>query len=102
MYIRLDGPSKQGQQNVTSAAVFRVKLGTTEFSDREVVTIYPIDGKIWVFFADEGVVPTASDVKSKGFPQPKNSMRTYEATYTQLIYIIADTGTVDVRYAERG
>jgi hypothetical protein len=98
----LDGPSLQEQQNVTDSTVFRVKVDTTEFKDRDVVTIIPIDGKIWVFFGDGITIPNAATVKAKGFPQAKGSLRTYEASGTQEIYIVADTGTVDVRYAERG
>jgi hypothetical protein len=102
MYFRLDGPTLQDQENVTSTTVFRVKVGTSEFQERDVVTIFPVDGLIWVFFGDNVTVPTAANVKAKGFPQPKGSLRTYEAASSQEIYIVADTGTVDVRYAERG
>lgn len=101
-FLPLDGPTLQDQQNVTDSTVFRVRVGSEEFTDRDVVTILPVDGKIWVFFGNGIDVPSAADVKSKGFPQPKNSMRTYEAANTQEIYIVADDGTVDVRYAERG
>lgn len=102
MFLPLDGPSLQDQESVTDSTVFRVKSGSSELAGRDVVSIQPLDGKIWVFFGDGSTVPSASDVKNKGFPQPKNSFRTYEATETQEIYIVADTGTVDVRFAERG
>lgn len=102
MYLRLDGPSLQGSASVNSASVFRVRVGAAEMPERDVVSIQPLDGKIWVYFGDGVNVPSASDVKSKGFPQPKGGMRTYEATNTQEIYIVSDAGTVDVRFAERG
>lgn len=102
MFQPLDGPAKQGQANVTDAAVFRVKVGTNEFTDREVVTVLPLDGQIWVYFADEGETPSVSDVADRGFPQFKMSLRSYEAGPGQAIFIVADDGTVDVRFAERG
>jgi len=101
-FLPLDGPSLQSAVNVTDSVVFRVKVGSSEFEERDVVSIHPINGKIWVFFGDNITVPSAADVKNKGFPQPKNSFRTYEASGSQEIYIVADTGTVNVRFAERG
>lgn len=101
MFLPLDGPSLQDQESVTDSVVFRVRVGSSELSERDVVTIMPIDGKIWVFFGDNVNVPSAAEVKSKGFLQPKGSMRSYEASSSQEIYIVADDGTVDVRYAER-
>lgn len=102
MILRLDGPSLQAQQNVTSTTVFRVRVGTSEFSERDLVTICPLDGDIWIYFGDNVTVPSAAQVKAAGFPHPKRSLRSYEAADTQEIYIVADIGTVDVRYAERG
>jgi hypothetical protein len=102
MIFRLDGPTLQSQQSVSDSTVFRVKVGADEFKDRDVVTIFPVDGDIWVFFGDNINVPSATDVKNTGFPQPQGSLRTYEASGSQEIYIVADSGTVDVRYAERG
>lgn len=102
MLQALDGPSLQDQANVTDSAVFRVKSGAEEFEARHVVTILPIDGNIWVYFGDNTTVPTAVNVKAKGFPHYKSSLRTYEAGASQEIYIVADSGTVDVRFAERG
>jgi hypothetical protein len=102
MFFRLDGPTLQASQAVTDSTVFRVRVGASEFSERDVVTICPLDGDIWVFFGDNANTPTAAQVKASGFPQPEGSTRTYEAAASQEIYIVADDGTVDVRYAERG
>lgn len=98
----LDGPSFQASVSVTDSTVFRVKVGSTEFKGRQVITILPTDGKIWVYFGDEISTPNAVTVKTDGFPHFKNSLRTYEATSTQQVFIVADTGTVDVRFVERG
>lgn len=98
----LDGPATQGQQNVTDASVFEVKAGGSALDGRNIVTIMPLDGKIWVYFGDDSVAaPNAATVKSDGFPHFKNSLRSYEAGELQPIYIVSDTGTVDVRFAER-
>jgi len=102
MFQPLNGPSLQDSVALTDNTVFRVKVGATEMAERDVVSIYPVDGDIWIFFGDGINVPTAANVKGKGFPQPVGSLRTYEATDTQEIYIVADSGTVDVRFAERG
>jgi hypothetical protein len=97
----LNGPSLQDSVVLTDTTVFLVKVGATELSERNVVTIYPVDGDIWVFFGDGINTPSASDVKNKGFPHRKDLLRSYEATDTQNIYIVSDSGTVDVRFAER-
>lgn len=98
----LDGPAAQGQESVTDSTVFEVKKNASTLSEREVVTILPLDGQIWVYLGDDTAsAPSAITVKSDGFPQFTRSMRTYEAGPRQPIYIVSDTGTVDVRYAER-
>lgn len=101
MFLPLDGPSLQSQENVSDSTIFRVKVDTNELYSRAVVTILPLDGKIWVYFGDGSTVPTAQNVKDNGFPQFKMSLRSYEASESQEIYIVADDGTVDVRFAER-
>jgi hypothetical protein len=103
MFQPLDGPAAQGQQNVSDSVVFEVRKNATALSERDVVTIYPIDGQIWVYFGDDTAsAPNAATVKAEGFPQYRDQEKTYEAGPAQPIYIVADTGTVDVRYAERG
>lgn len=103
MFKPLDGPATQGQQNVTASVVFEVKKNAQALAERQVVTLYPIDGQIWVYFGDDQAsIPNAATVKAEGFPQYKDSMRSYEAGADQPMYIVADTGTVDVRYSERG
>ena len=102
MILPLDGPSAQFAVALTSSTAVEVKDGANPaMSERKVVTILPIDGKIYIYFGDTVSTPTASDVKTKGFPHPKGAMRSYEAADTQDVWIVADTGTVDVRVAER-
>lgn len=100
-FLPLDGPSLQGQQNVTDSTVFRVRVGSTELEERKVVTIQPLDGLIWVYFGDNSTTPSAANVKDLGFSQPRGSIRTYEASASQEIYVVSETGTVDVRFVER-
>jgi hypothetical protein len=97
----LDGPAKQYSLSVGDSAVLEVvKTSESALNGRSVVTIYPIDGKIWVYFGDGINTPSASTVKSDGFPHPKTA-RSYEAGHLQPLFIVSDSGTVDVRIAER-
>lgn len=100
MFQPLDGPSAQTAVSVDTVTVVKLPSGT-ELSERKVITIQPTDGKIWVYFGDGASTPSAATVAASGFDHPKGSMRTYEASNSQLIYILAQSGTVDVRYAER-
>lgn len=100
MLLPLDGPSKQFVIAVTDATVQEVKAGASAFAERKVITLQG-DGKFYVYFADEGETPSAVDVSTKGFIQYKNAKESYEAAGSQAVYILAETGTVNVRGAER-
>jgi hypothetical protein len=100
MLLPLDGPSKSFVIAVTDAAVSEVKAGASVFEERKVITLQG-DGKFYVYFADEGETPTTTDVSTKGFIQYKNAKESYEAAGSQAVYILADTGTVNVRGTER-
>lgn len=102
MYLALDGPSLQDRVSVTDSTVFRVKVGSIEFDDRNVIAIQPLNGDIRLFFGDGVTIPDANTVKTKGFPIREESFRSYEATSTQQVFIVAEFGTVDVVFAERG
>ena len=98
----LDGPSKQGLlSSVGITTVVEVKVGVEPFDERKVITMQSIDGKFYVYFADQGVVPNAATVIANGFIQVKNAKESYEASYTQKVYVLAVTGTVNIRIAER-
>lgn len=101
MFLPLDGPATQAQEDVTSTVVFRVRAGASELEGRNVVTIQGINGVLWVYFGDGSTTPSATQVKNAGFQQPKAAIATYEASESQPIFIVADVGTVDVRYSER-
>lgn len=100
MLLPLDGPSKQFSTAITDAAVFEIKAGVTVFEERKIITLQG-DGKFYVYFADEGETPSVSDVNTKGFLQYKNAKESYEATGSQAVFVLADSGTVNIRGAER-
>jgi hypothetical protein len=96
----IDGPSKTFVLTVTTSSPIEAKADASAFLERKVITLQG-DGKFYVYFADENEIPAAIDVTTKGFIQYKNAKETYEATGSQAIYILAESGTVDVRGAER-
>lgn len=99
MFQPLDGPAKQFTMSVNTTTPQEVKV-TTALEDRQVVTIQPTDGKIWVYFGD-GSTPLAATIVANGFPQVKNSFRSYEAGPRQPLWILSQSGTVTVKIAER-
>lgn len=98
--IPLDGPAQQTTLTVNTSTVQEAK-GATALPERKVVTIQPTTGKIYVYFGDGASVPSAATVIADGFVQFKNARDSYEASDTQKIYILAVTGTVTVKVAER-
>lgn len=101
MLQALDGPSKQDILVVTTAAVSEVKLDTEPLPARKVITLQPMTSLIRVYFADEGETPTLTDVQTKGFEQPKKTIRSYEASDSQAVFIVAMGANTDVIVAER-
>jgi hypothetical protein len=98
----LDGPSKQGTLSVTDAVVQAAKVEVDPYTSRKVVTLQPTTGKIYVLFGDGDVAaPSAATVAADGFIVFKNAVMTFEATHLQPIYLLAVTGTVTVKVAER-
>lgn len=97
----LDGPSKQDSISVTTSTAVEAKVGASALVERKVVTIQPLSGMIKVYFADNNETPTPATVLAKGFEHPKKSIRTYEASETQKIFLVAVTATTNVVIAER-
>jgi hypothetical protein len=101
MIEALDGPSSQGVIPVSNSVVSEVKVGVTVLDERKVVTIQP-SGKIRVYFGDGSTTPSAATVLSDGFKHGKDSIRSYEASSSQILYIVSDTGaSINVTIAER-
>jgi len=102
MIQALDGPSSQHiLLAVDTATPTEVKKGANPaFNDRKVVTMQG-DGKFYVYFADDGETPNAATVSASGFVQFKDSLQSYEAGDKQALWVLAVSGTVDIRVAER-
>jgi len=101
MMLPLDGPSSQYTLSVNTTVVTEVKNGAERWAGRSVITLQPTDGRIYVFFGDGGPAPSAATVIARGFLIFKNAKETYEASDKQEVYILAVSGTVSVRVAER-
>ena len=97
----LDGPSKQDAISIDDITVIEVKIDASPLDERKVITLQP-NGKIRVFFGDGSSVPNAATVLAKGFLHYKNAVRSYEASDSQTVYMIAETGgATEVIVAER-
>lgn len=101
MFHPLDGPSIQGTLSVTDLVVQEVKVGANPLEERQVISIQPIDGNVYIYFGDGVNIPTVSDLQNKGFLHIKKAKESYEAGDKQKVYILATSGTVNVRFAER-
>ena len=97
----LDGPSRQFQISADTITPKKLQRDAATLPERAVVTVQTLDGQIWVYFADDNETPSAGDVSSKGFLHYTKGKESYEAGPFQIVYILAVTGTVDVRGAER-
>lgn len=100
-FTAVDGPSLQSSLTVTTTTVVEVKGGSDAYTDRKIITLQPIGGSIYVYFANSGEVPSATDVQNKGFLQFRLQINSYEAGQFQAVYILAISATTDVRLAER-
>jgi hypothetical protein len=101
MFQPLDGPSLQDRVSVTTSIVKELKVGSFALSERQVITIQPIDGNIWVYFGDGTSTPSASTVSTKGLKHMKMAKESYEAGDKQQVFIVSDSGTVNVTFVER-
>jgi hypothetical protein len=97
----LDGPALQELVPVNNTTPLLIKAGASPLNNRQVITLQPKDGKIYVLFVDDGAVPNAATVIAKGFLIWKNQIETFEAGHTQAVYMLSFAGTVNVIVAER-
>lgn len=93
MLFPLDGPSEQGVLAVSTTEV-EAKIGASPFLERKVVTIQPLDGRVRVLFKS-GVAATS------GLLVFKNQIVSFEASETQPVYLITESGTTNVVVVER-
>jgi len=97
----LDGPSKQFKlSSVGTSTPVEVYASVSAFSERKVVTLQA-DGRFYIYFADEDETPNAATVEANGFIQYKNAKESYEAAGSQALFVLAVSGTVDIRGVER-
>lgn len=93
-FIPLNGPGVNGALSVTSTAS-EVKVGSSRLEDRSIVTIQPLTADVWYGY-DNGVTSSTGTKIFKGQVFP------LEATSSLPVYVVAESGTVDVRITEVG
>lgn len=94
MFLPLDGPGVSGSLNVTTSAA-ELKVNASALEDRKVVTIQPLDGDVYFGYDSSVTSSTGTKVfKGQYFP--------LEAGDQLTVYLVADSGTVDVRITEVG
>lgn len=97
----LDGPSLQTTlSGVNTSVVTEVKVGSDPFDERKVVSMQG-DSKFYVYFGDGDTIPSSGDISTDGITVFKNQFVTFEASCQQRIYVLAVTGTVDIKIIER-
>lgn len=94
MFIPLNGPALNGSLSVTTVAQ-ELKVNASPLEDRKVVTIQPLDGDVY-FGYDNSVTSSTGTLVYQGQYFP------LEATEQLNVFIVSETGTVDVRITEVG
>jgi hypothetical protein len=97
----LDGPSSQGTlSSVGTTTVVEAKVGVSPLEERKVITLQG-DSRYYIYFGDGTGTPTAGTVTSNGFLAFKDAMVSLEASDSQSVYVLAVSGTVNIKIAER-
>lgn len=98
----LDGPSAQATISVTDSVVQEIKVSSSALENRKVVTIQPIDGRVYVYFGDDTAsAPSATTVSDDGLLVFRFAKESFEAGDQQPVYVLAESGTVSVKIVER-
>lgn len=97
----MDGPSAQDVVSVGTVTIVEAKAGAAPLVERKIVTLQPLNGKIYLYFGDETSVPSAAIVASDGLVLFKNAKESYEASASQKVYMLSVTGTTNVVVVER-
>lgn len=98
----MDGPAIQDVIAVGPVTVLEVKVGGAAYAERKIVTLQPLNGKIYLYFGDDtGVAPSAAVIAAKGLVLFKNAKESYEASDSQKLYYLSVSGTTNVAVAER-
>lgn len=91
MYQPCDGPAVYKNLSVSTAT--EVRVGATPLQERKLVTVQPIDGDVY-FGYDNSVTTSTGTLIYQGTVYP------IEVSDKLPVYVIAATGTVDVRITE--
>lgn len=89
----IDGPAVYGALSVTSASAVEVKVGGSPLDERKVITIQPTNGHVYFGYSNSVTTSTGTKIF-------KNQIYPIEASEKLAVYIIAETGTVNVRITE--
>ena len=102
MFQPLDGPSKQYTLSVADNAVSEiVKPAGSAQAERKVITLQSEDGKFRVFFGDGSGAPSIGVIKADGILQHRIQLRSYECGDSQKMYLISESGTINIHVVER-
>ena len=88
----LDGPALHGTMSVTTSPS-EVKVNALALEERKMISVSPTDGKIW--YGYDNTVTSAT-----GTRVTKHQTLFLEAAATLPVWIVSDSGTVDVRITE--
>lgn len=92
MFIPLNGPALHGALSVSTTAV-EVKVGASALSERTVITIQPIDGDVYFGYSDSVTSLTGTKIfQGQVYP--------LEAAQSLPVWVVAASGTIDVRITE--
>jgi len=89
----LDGPSAQDLIAVTNVES-EAKVGASVLEERKVITIQPQDGDVRVLFV-------SGLASNHGIEVSKGDIFSFEASASQPVYLITDSGTTNVVLIER-
>lgn len=92
MFLNLDGPATYGALSVTTSAQ-EVKVGASALGERKVITIQPLDGDLYMGYNNSVTTSTGTKIF-------RGQTYAMEATDTLTVFVIAASGTVDVRITE--
>jgi hypothetical protein len=88
----LDGPATYASISVTTTPI-ELKVGGSPFDERKVVTLQPIDGRVYYGY-DNSVSSSTGTLVFKKMIYP------LEVSPDLPVWLVADSGTVDVRITE--
>jgi hypothetical protein len=92
-YDVCNGPGLEGALAVSTTPIL-LKVGASALEERAMVSIQPTNGVIYYGY-------TSSVTSLTGTKVFKNQLLPLEATSTLTVYLVAASGTVDVRITEK-